>query len=116
MAFRVSLLGCGYEKLIKMNKIIAFFLLTTFLTGCAEHTKDYIGIIHDYEIRNAITVCIKHEGLHYIVPHQKMEVDKEEQYPCEASYSVRCQDGTLIKVPSEVKYCFISKMQLEESK
>lgn len=84
-------------------------ILFTFSTNAAE-------ITHDYVLNNAYKACKNHQGFHYIVTKTKwLKNDKNNRYPCERKYIVSCQDSYKEVINSEVSYCFISKMQIDES-
>jgi hypothetical protein len=92
------------------------YLLPLLFAGCASYPIKYTGIVHDYVFENSKKLCANNGGLHYIVSSETIyEKGKREEYPCEDVYRVRCQDGSLKYFYDGVKYCFISKSQLEET-
>lgn len=93
-----------------------YLLLTMFLVGCSSYPKHNVGIVHDYVFENAKKLCANNGGVHYIVSNRILfEKGERETYPCTDTYKIRCQDQVLLDFDSEVKYCFISKSQLDET-
>ena len=90
--------------------------LLLLLTGRSTYPQQNVGIVHDYIIRNAQKICASHSGLHYIVSVQTiMDKGEREDYPCTEVFKVRCQDQVLLQINDEIAWCFIPKMQLDES-
>jgi hypothetical protein len=97
------------------------YLLVMLLTvGCVSYPKTRISIVHDYIFQNGVRMCEPYAGLHYVVAIQEILAESSEgseskDYPCSKIYSIRCQDGTLLTFRSEVTYCFIQEMQIQET-
>ena len=94
-----------------------WFLALLFLVGCTStHVKIDDGIVHDYVFTHATLYCNDHGGMHYIVTRRILfENDDRDRYPCNVTYKIRCQDGTVIDFEDGVAYCFISESQLKET-
>ena len=92
-------------------------LLLALLLSTSIFAKEevYTGIIHDYMIKQAESVCIFHGNLHYIVSIMKLKTDKDKSYPCSITMKVRCQDQTLHEIHDGIGFCFIPRGQLKES-
>lgn len=94
-------------------KYILFLSLFTIL-GCSTSYKR-VGIIHEYIITAALNKCENHGGLHYITKITDIEeVGLNKDYPCSEYTKFRCNDGSLQNYETEVGYCFISEMQLDD--
>jgi len=92
-----------------------FSLITILLlVGCATKQIHNIGLVHNYIFYNAVKMCANHGGLHYIVTDVSM-ADDNTSNPCDEKIKIRCQDQVLLDFNSGVKYCFIQRMQLEET-
>lgn len=98
--------------------------LVLVLAGSTKsaYPKKEIGIIHDYVIAQANSVCNNHGGLHYIVSveeifNQRTDGYKgdHDDYPCTDKPRIRCQDGTLVELNTGVGFCFISVDQVQET-
>lgn len=73
-------------------------------------------ITHDYILSQAFNICKNHQGFHFIVTKTKWyKNDKENRHPCNRKYVVSCQDEHKQVINDEGIYCFISKMQIDES-
>jgi hypothetical protein len=92
-----------------------YLVLFLFILGCSRFTKERIEIIHDYVFFNGIEICQLHQGLHYIISKTTIFEENNESYPCRADIRIRCQDGSLHKFDTGVKFCFISEMQINET-
>lgn len=87
------------------------YSLVAVLLGCSATTKR-VGIVHDYMLENGKVLCKFHEGLHYIITNTTLKIKTNK---CSALYLVRCQDGKLFEEDTEVTWCGISEMQIQES-